>query len=141
VENPDFAGLLIMTADVYRRQTEAAPPGELPAEVDPYGQRQKKDPYGQPTRDEQFSHTLPCRLKKPSGGERNEERARDLVDVTAGLFLDLGADLNETDVVDVKGPGGEVIVQRAEVTHVETVFDGIGAHHLEADLSSQRQSR
>lgn len=140
----EFTGLLIHTAVVYRRQ-----------EV---GGEQKKDPFGQPTRDELPSHRVACRVTAASGGERNGERMRDVVETRHRLFLDRGADIREDDVVTVLDAGikevdraaeadrdGYVdefhnIVTRAEVHLARRAVDGIGEHHREATLVTQRQS-
>lgn len=120
--NPDFAGLLIHTAVVYRRTGDT-------------------NPFGQPERNEVEHHREPCRFDKPSGGKRYEERSHDVVQVKGTLFLDLGADIREDDVVTVLGAAGEEKVSRALVDEIESVDDGVGIHHFEATLSSQRQSR
>lgn len=125
--NPDFAGLLIHTAVVYRRQ-----------EIDG---KQKTNELGQPTRDEPEHHRLPVRFDTPKGGKRMEERSHDVVEVRGTLYLDQGADLREDDVVSVLGSGGEEKIVKALVDEVEGVDDGVGEHHREATLISQRQSR
>lgn len=141
LSNPLFSGLLIHTAIVYRRQREEAPDTEIEEHVDPFGQRQKVDPFGQPTRDEEESHRLPCRFSTPRGGKVMGERSRDVVEVRGSLFLDLGADLREDDVVTVIGPTGATVVDRALVHEMELVHDGITEHHREATLVTQRPAR
>lgn len=133
-----FAGLLVHTAVVYRRTGSV-------------------DRFGQPTRDEALSHSLPCRLSRPSGGEVMQERSHDVVNVTHKLFLDAGADLREDDVVtvvmagqtevdpsdDVSGfdpDSWDTAVERAEVKLVSPVWDGVQEHHREVQLTTQRQS-
>lgn len=123
-----FTGLLIQKADVYRRQT------------DEHG-NPKTDRFGQPTRDEQYSHSLPCRVTSARGGERMQERSRDVIETTHTLYLEAGADIREDDVVEVKGPEGGTVVQKAQITLVRPVYDGVREHHREVSLSVQRQSQ
>lgn len=123
-----FDGLLIHTATVYRRRTGS-------------GGQQTKDPFGQPTRDEEESHQLACRASRASGGERMQERSHDVVQSNYKLFLDAGADLREDDVVTITDPAGVIIADRAEVTAMDPVYDGEMEHHREAKITVQRQTR
>lgn len=123
-----FAGLLIHTATVLRRRE--GPPGE-----------QQKDPFGQPTRNPDPDHALPCRCSRGSGSERNNDRSRDVIVVNYKLFLDAGADLREDDTVTVVDADGGVICEGAEVDFVDSVYDGDSEHHREAKLIVQRQAR
>lgn len=130
-----FAGLLIQTAVVYRRrQVNGA---------------DKKDRFGQPTQDEQPIHLLACRYSTPSGSTQMAERSRDVIMDRGKLFLDAGADLKEDDVVTVIGypvtevdiddlPTDRVIEERAQVDFAADVYDGVGPHHREVKLVSQR---
>lgn len=139
-----YGHLLIHTAVVYRRQQ--------------VGGGYKTDRFGQPTRDEQPSHVLACRLTAAKGGEQFTDRMHDVVQATHTLFLEQGADLSEQDVVTVlparladvqplfeEDPSKpeedfESIVDRAEVLLARAPFDGVGEHHREAKLTTQRQS-
>lgn len=129
-----FAGLLIQTAVVYRRpQTN----GE-----------DVKDRFGQPvpatTGDEYV--TLPCRVTAARGGRQFGERATDVIETTHELFLEAGADIVEDDVVTVlAAPVSEAdleasarIVEQAVVKLRRPVMDGIGEHHVEVELTTQR---
>lgn len=127
-----FAGLLIETAVVYRR-------------VQAFG-KDKLDRFGQPDTEVKESHRLPCRVTAPQGGRTAEERSTDVVDVADELFLEAGADILEDDVVTVLAAPLETadpetskhIITKAVVKIVRPLMDGIGEHHIEAQLSSQR---
>jgi hypothetical protein len=128
-----FSGLLVHTAVVFRRQSG------LPGDV-------KRDRLGQPSRDEQELARYPCRVTNARGGRQFGERMQDVFTTTHELFLERGADIREDDVVTVlAAPMGSaelgvtrVIVERATVQLVRPVVDGVGDHHTEVQLSSQR---
>lgn len=145
--DPQFAGLLIHTAYVYRRRTLAN--GE-----------QKTDRFGQPTQDEQVHHRLATRCTAASGGRQFGERMQDVVQVNHKLFLEPDADIREDDVVTVIGvpiteapaasdaagiaaivAGPRKIVEDAVVDLVAPRDDGVGAHHIEVKINSQRAAR
>lgn len=119
-----FAGLLLHTATVYRRS----------GDLDRFGQPVDQNPsiLG----DEIGSFR--CRLTSGRGGRVNDERSRDVFEVTYDLFAEIGADVNEEDTVKVTDAGGTVLLPYSKVKLKETKYDRNGPHHLELQVVVQR---
>lgn len=141
-----FMGLLPHTAVVYRRQQ--------------VGGSYKKDRFGQPTRDELFSHLLECRATAAKGQETYTDRTHDVVEATHTLFFPKGSDISEQDVVtvldaevgdveaaaeeDPKGFAEESnfhnIATRANVLMAVRNTDMFAEHHRQVKIGYQRES-
>lgn len=119
-----YADLLIHTCEVRARS----------GQLDRFGQPQEPSPSAPPV------HIYPCRLTSVRGGERFQERARDIVGETWSLFLPVDAELYESDRVTVKDQHGGVIVDLANVTFVSRPVDSQDYHHVEAKIEQERSS-
>lgn len=120
-----FAGLLLHTAEVYRRS----------GDLDRFGQPVDQNP----TITGPMTSTFRCRLTSGRGGRVNDERSRDVFEVTYDLFAEVGADVMEEDTVKVVDPStGTVLLPYSKVKLKETKYDLNGAHHLELQVVVQR---
>ena len=101
------------------------------------------DRFGQPVEPRASSApvaTYRGRLTVSVGGERNAERSHDVVVTTHTLFLEAGADVNESDRITVKDEFGRVLVAMANPTLVSRPRDFAGEHHVEVKLTEVRES-
>lgn len=121
-----FSGLLVQKAVVFRRRQ--------------VGGEDKKDRFGQPTRDEQQLAEYPCRCTAAQGGRQFNDRMTDVAETTHVLYLERGTDIRERDVVTVVNPNGKEFVTRAIVKLIREPVDGVTVHHLEVELNTERGS-
>lgn len=119
-----FAGLLLHTAEVYRRS----------GDVDRFGQPVDQNP----TIVGPLTSSFRCRLTSGRGGRINDERSRDVFEVTYDLFAETDADVMEEDTVKVIDANGTVLLPYAKVKLKETKYDRTGPHHLELQVVVQR---
>lgn len=83
--------------------------------------------------------TFACRLTQGSGGERYTDRSRDTVVRKYKLFMPIGVELYESDVVTVRDPRiDRELVTLGNVTDVSVVDDWQGPHHIEAAVEQRR---
>ncbi len=120
-----FAGLLLHEATVYRRS----------GDVDRFGQPVDQNP----TIIGPVTSTFRCRLTSGRGGRINDERSRDVFEVTYDLFAEVDEDVMEEDTVKVVDPNtGTVLLPYSKVKLKETKYDRTGPHHLELQVVVQR---
>jgi hypothetical protein len=102
----------------------------------------QSDRFGQPVEPspDRFADAVyRGRLGARSGGEQFPERSHDVVVETAKVYLQLGAELSESDRVTVRDPRtGRVLAQNCDVTEVTVAEDSQGPHHIEAKISLTR---
>jgi hypothetical protein len=94
------------------------------------------DEFGQPAdvnaNSVQWLDSEPCRMSRTSGGERFTERSLDVIVEMTEIFFSADVDVRESDQVEVRDAGQNVMLARTSVTLVRVVTDGGGQpHHLE----------
>lgn len=121
-----LATLLIHTLEVHQRT----------GRIDRFGQQVDVNP----TRNTagQVVTSFPCRLTRGKGGLVMRERAVDVFEKRYTIFLEPDAGVTEDDAVRVIDASGNELLPLTKVENKTMAYDGVGAHHLELHVWSQR---
>jgi len=122
-----FDGLLIHTAEVYRRPVDA---GGNP-QVDRFGQAKGSNPG---TITSALATTYPCRCYPKSGGFVMQERAVDVLQNRFCVLTGPDADIYEDDSLRIVDANGHEITPKTKVSSRDDIYDAVGLHHLEFEL-------
>jgi hypothetical protein len=122
-----LSGLLIHQLEVHRRS----------GKTDRFGQPVDVNPR-QNTQGELVS-LYPCRITRGRGGLTMRERAIDTFETRYCVYTEPDADVREDDAVKVLDAlTGDVILPLSKITNKSVTYDGVGPHHLELEIWSQK---